>query len=145
MSLVSTVGQQGNVRDRFIGSIVVAAAAPSSPGQIISGQGRWWCAATRRSSLHCKPSQQLVEAPRHTNSRRVSSAQRREVEKLPILDEKHCATQSKQSILLLVFNQKELIPARVHTSFKDKKRTAGYLSEIKYANNNQSFEVVFEN
>ena len=73
------------------------------------------------ASLHCKPSQQLVEAPRHTNTRRVSSAHRREVEKLPILDEKHCATQSKQSILLLVFNQKELIPARVHTSFKDKK------------------------
>ena len=120
MSLVSTIGQQGDVRDRFIGSIVVPAAAPSSPGQIISGQGGGGVLPPA-ASLHCKPSQQLVEAPRHTNTRRVSSAQRREVEKLPILDEKHCATQSKQSILLLVFNQKELIPARVHTSFKDKK------------------------
>ena len=32
MSLVSTVGQQGNVRDRFIGSIVVAAAAGKLSG-----------------------------------------------------------------------------------------------------------------
>ena len=86
---VANVGQQeeGNVRDRFIGSIVVAAAPAGSQllsqQQIISREeGRCAAGTSLPPSLHCNPATGKWSLL-NTQTADGSSTQRREVDKTP--------------------------------------------------------------